>query len=56
MISVAAIYHLPYEVQCDVLQQFLRVIVDGGTISIMWNGNHLRDRPSKWPAMPWWRS
>lgn len=54
--SVAAIYHLPYEVQCDVLQQFLRVIVDGGTISIMWNGNHLRDRPSKWPAMPWWRS
>jgi SAM-dependent methyltransferase len=54
--SVAAIYHLPYEVQCDVLQQFLRVIVDGGTISIMWNGNHLRDRPSKWPALPWWRS
>ena len=48
--SAAAIHHLPYETQCSALKHFLRVIIEGGTISLMWNGNHLKDRSAASPT------
>ena len=35
-LSVAAVFQLPYEAQCGVLKELLRLVVDGGTISLMW--------------------
>jgi len=48
--SAAALYHLPIDTQCDVIQQLLRLLVEGGTISVFWNGNHMADRPSPHPT------
>jgi len=49
-----AIFHLPMDKQCHVVKEFIRVTKVGGTIAIVWLGNHLKDRPS--PAYSFWEN
>ena len=51
--SNGAIHHLPLEKQCHVLHDFIRVTMPGGSISMSWMGNHLKDNPS--PEYSFWR-
>jgi len=52
--TAGAIHHLPMDIQCSVVKEFIRVTKVGGTIAMLFLGNHLKDRPS--PAYSFWEN
>jgi len=51
VVSYAALYHLPKDVQCTVLMELVRVVRPGGAIWIGWNGAHEIVDPGWWNSV-----
>ena len=50
VVSYAALYHIPRELQCETLKQLIRITRPGGRLIIGWNGSHERVEPGWWEA------
>ena len=52
--SYAVLYHLPWELQCKVLKEAIRVTREDGKIYFGWNGEHIEDNISPDPHGSFW--
>lgn len=52
--SFAVVHHLPYDLQCRLVLEAIRIVKPGGFIYLGWFGHHVQGHPSKDPDGEFW--